>query len=90
MSWTRNLRGVVGGDETEQPVQKSTPASPLAGREEWAAVRSCYSVVRHESQRDDVCSVPRPNLPTPTISLLPGNPLPLTCVCVCACVRVWR
>lgn len=50
---------------------------------EWAALRSCYSVVCHESQSAGVCSVPRPNLHTPTINLLPGNPLPLTCLCVC-------
>ncbi len=77
---------ILGGEnETEQPVQKSTPASPLAGRKEWAALRSCNSVVCHESQSADVCSVRQPNLHTPTINLLPGNPLPLTCLCV----RVW-
>lgn len=86
------MHNVGGENQTEQIVQKSTPASPLAGRKEWAAWRSCYSVVRHESQSADVCSVPRPNLHTPTINLLPGNPLPLTCLCVClsacsVCVR---
>lgn len=72
-----------GENESEQLSKKSNPASPLAGRKEWAALTSCYSVVRHESQSADVCSVPQPNLHTPTINLLPGNPLPLTCLCVC-------
>lgn len=34
ISWMHN---VGGENETEQLVQKSTPASPLAGRKEWAA-----------------------------------------------------
>lgn len=78
--------GGGGENETEQLVQKSTSASPLAGRKEWAALRSCYSVVCHESQSADVCSVSRPNLHTPTINLLPGNPRLLTRLCVCASV----
>lgn len=80
------MHNVGGENETEQLVQKSTPASPLAGRKEWAALRSCQSVVCHESQSADVCSVPRPNLHTPTVNLLPGNPLPLTSLCVCLSV----
>lgn len=38
-------------------------------------LRRCCSVVRHESQSADVCSVPPASLHAPTISLLPGNPL---------------
>lgn len=70
---------MVGENGTEQLSKKSTPASPLA---EWAVLKSCYSVVHHESQSADVCSVPQLNLHTPTINPLPGNPLHLTCVCV--------
>lgn len=84
------MRSMVEENGTEQLSKKSTPASPLAGRKEWAALKSCYSVVHHESQSADVCSVPQPNLHTPTINLVPGNPLPLTClsVCVCVCLSV--
>lgn len=77
------MYNLQGENDIEQPVQESTPTSPLAVRKKWAALRSCYSVVRHESQSADVCSVPQPSLHTPTINLLPGNPPPLTCVCLC-------
>lgn len=80
ISWSHNLR--------LRAFQERAPTSPLAGRREWAALRSCYSVVCHESQRAHVCSNPRPNLHTPTINLLPGNPLPLTCVRVCLCATL--
>lgn len=71
---------MVGENGTEQLSKKSTPASPLVGSKEWAVLKSCYSVVHHESQSADVCSVPQLNLHTPTINPLPGNPLHLTCV----------
>lgn len=58
----------------------------IKGSKEGAALTSCYSVLCHESQSCNVCSVPQPNLHTPTINLLPGNPLPLTCFCVCSSV----